>query len=123
ERRGIKLGELLLKQIFWFAQSNRYELIYLTTFNNQSTLIELLEYYGFNCTYTMYNGELVYEKVLSREGLSPLLGQSFFDAARLNYPRFCVGPEVEAYGVPIREAFHEALFPELANRRQPDLFG
>jgi hypothetical protein len=123
ERRGIKLGELLLKQVFWFAQSNRYDLIYLTAFPEQGTLIELLEYYGFICTYKTQNGELVYEKTLSREPLSPLSDQSFFDVARLNYPRFCVGSDVEAYGVPIKEAFHEALFPELANRVQPDLFG
>ena len=123
ERRGIKLGELLLKQAFWFAKSNRYDLVYLTTFPGQGTLIELLEYYGFKSTYKNNNGELVYEKPLCHEALSPLPGQSLFDAARLNYPRFCSGPDVEAYGVPIREAFHEALFPELADRKQPDLFG
>jgi len=59
ERRGIKLGELLLKQVLWFAQPNHYEVVYLTTFPEQSTLIDLLEYYGFRCTYTAANGELV----------------------------------------------------------------
>ena len=52
ESRGIKLGELLLKQVLWFAQSNRYDVVYLTTFSQQTTLIDLLEYYGFTSTYT-----------------------------------------------------------------------
>jgi len=30
--RGEKLGELLLKQILWFAFKNSYDLVYLTTF-------------------------------------------------------------------------------------------
>jgi GNAT superfamily N-acetyltransferase len=122
ERRGIKLGELLLKQVLWFAQSNQYEVVYLTTFPEQSTLIDLLEYYGFRCTYITNAGELVYEKALCRDALEPASGQSLFDAARLNYPRFCASPEVEAFGIPIKEAFHEVLFPELADRSQPDLF-
>jgi hypothetical protein len=49
-------------------------------------------------------------------------GQSFFAADRLNYPRFCAGSEVPVYGIPIQEAYHEILFPELVQRRQTDLF-
>jgi hypothetical protein len=70
ERRGIKLGELLLKQVLWFAQTNSYDLAYVTTFPEQATLIDLIEYYGFEHTYTKDNGELVYEKVLSRVPLA-----------------------------------------------------
>jgi len=122
ESRGIKLGELLLKNVLWFAQKNRYDVVYLTTFAEQVTLIDLLEYYGFVYTYTNLTGELVYEKSLSRERLFIQNGQSFFDAARLSYPRFCAGSEVPVYGIPIREAYHEILFPELVNRQQIDLF-
>lgn len=64
----------------------------------------------------------MYEKSLSRERLLAQDGQSFFDAARLNYPRFCAGSEVPVYGIPIQEAYHEILFPELFQRRQFDLF-
>lgn len=32
EQRGVKLGELLLKQVFWYAQSNKYDLVYLTAY-------------------------------------------------------------------------------------------
>ena len=33
EQRGIKLGELLLKKILWFAQQNGYDLTYLTAYS------------------------------------------------------------------------------------------
>ena len=58
EKRGIKLGELLLKQVFWFAQTNGFDLVYLTTFPNQQALIDLLEYYGFQRTSEDKKGEL-----------------------------------------------------------------
>lgn len=122
ERRGIKLGELLLKQALWFAQTNQHDLVYLTTFPDQGALIDLLEYYGFGRTYSKQDGEAVYEKSLRREALIPSPGQSLFDAARLNYPRFCANAEVLSYVIPIKEAFHEVLFPELADRRQANLF-
>ena len=123
EKRGIKLGELLIKQALWFAQTNAYDLVYLTTFSSQAALIELITYYGFAHTATSDKSELTYEKRLFRHPLpKPDAGVTFFDAARNAYPRFYAGLEIEAYGIPIQEAFHEELFPELAKPKQPDLF-
>ncbi len=48
--QGEKLGELLLKQILWFAQMNAFDLVYLTTFEDQDVLIQVLRYYGFAIT-------------------------------------------------------------------------
>lgn len=121
EKRGVKLGELLLKKAFWYAQSNKYDLVYLTTFDTQASLIDLLEYYGFNCTKTKSDGELIYEKRLSRNKLSKMAGLSEFETDRLNYPRF-ITDAVRAFGVPIKEAYHDVLYPDLVNKRQPDLF-
>lgn len=123
ENRGVKLGELLLKQILWHSQSNGHDVVYLTTFPNQTTLIYLLDYYGFRHTYDKSNGELVYEKAISRGRLDPVPGISLFDLARANYPRFATGEGVAAYAIPIQENFHEVLFPELVNRSQLSLFG
>ncbi|WP_419728144.1 hypothetical protein [Lichenicola sp.] len=123
EQRGVKLGELLLKQILWFSQSNKYDVVYLTTFARQATLIDLLVYYGFRHTYTKKNEELVYEKPMGIDALQPVFGVSSFDLARQNYPRFHLGPSVKAYTIPIQEAFHDALFPELADHSQLVLFG
>lgn len=113
ESRGVKLGELLLKQVLWYAQTNKHDVVYLTTFPTQATLISLLEYYGFEHTHDNKGGEMVYEKSLSRCRLLPEPAVSLFDLARRNYPRFATGDGVAAYAIPIQEDFHEILFPEL----------
>ncbi len=114
ESRGTKLGELLLKQAFWHAQINKYDLAYVTTYADQVPLIKLLEYYGFIHTYTKKNGEFVYEKTFSQ---APLIvagnNVDYFKEARKNYPRFSIQAPVEAFGVPIKEAYHDVLFPDL----------
>jgi hypothetical protein len=42
EYQGEKLGEQLLKKILWFAQSNRYDVVYLTVYPKHCFLIRLL---------------------------------------------------------------------------------
>ncbi|WP_336973832.1 GNAT family N-acetyltransferase [Sphingobium aromaticiconvertens] len=123
ESRGVKLGELLLKQVLWYAQSNNHDVVYLTTFPGQQTLMALLEYYGFRHTHDNANGEKVYEKAINRDRLAPPGSTSLFDLARENYPRFATGDGLAAYAIPIKEEFHEILFPELVNRSQFSLFG
>jgi ribosomal protein S18 acetylase RimI-like enzyme len=122
EKRGVKLGELLLKKVFWFAQANSYDLVYVTTYKTQSALIDLLEYYGFKNTATKADGELIYEKDFARAALSPVNGVSNFELARLSYPRFVTRPDIRAFGVPIKEGYHDTLYPDLKNTVQPDLF-
>ncbi|MCA8833854.1 MAG: GNAT family N-acetyltransferase, partial [Proteobacteria bacterium] len=114
ESRGTNLGELLLKQAFWYAQINDYDLAYVTTYADQVALISLLEYYGFNNTYIKDNGELVYEKEFSRAPLI-LTGSNvdYFTATRENYPRFSTQAPIQAFGIPIKEAYHDVLFPDL----------
>ena len=113
ENRGMKLGELLLKQVLWFSQANHYDLVYLTTFSDQNVLIDLLEYYGFQETGKKNKEEFIYEKVISRDRLLPDPNRSDFENARLNYPRFYTGPSIPAYVIPIKEEYHDQLFPEL----------
>ena len=121
--RGEKLGELLLKQVLWFAQRNAFDLVYLTTFSDQRVLISVLLYYGFENTGMNARGEEIYEKPLCRDRVEPAPGQSLFDLARTNYPRFVGHPPAEAFCVPIRGEYHDILFPELAAKIQEDLFG
>jgi ribosomal protein S18 acetylase RimI-like enzyme len=121
--RGEKLGELLLKQVLWFAQKNNFDLAYLTTFSNQKVLIRVLLYYGFENTGVNDFGEAIYEKPLFRDRIHPAPGENLFDLARVNYPRFVGRPPAEAFCVPIRGEYHDILFPELAKRIQEDLFG
>lgn len=122
EKRGLKLGELLLKKVFWFAQANSYDLVYVTTYPDQVSLIDLLEYYGFSQTATKADGELIYEKPFSTAKLDRQPDLSDFDLDRVHYPRFITGPNVRAFGVPILEEWHETLYPDLKSQKEPDLF-
>lgn len=122
ESRGVKLGELLLKKVFWFAQKNAYDLVYVTTYKTQNSLIDLLEYYGFQNTATKQDGELIYEKRFSQNRLSRELGQDLFTMAKINYPRFVSDAGVRAFGIPIKESYHDTLYPDLKYDPQGDLF-
>lgn len=70
----------------------------------------------------MKEGEITFEKCLSSDFLIAAPGADLFELARKGYPRFHVGAETEAYVVPIRQHFHETLFPELRDNTQPELF-
>lgn len=122
EKRGVKLGELLLKQVLWFAQLNGYDIAYLTSYQDQTALINLLEFYGFYRAGEKSNGELIYERGFASSKLAQVTGQTIFEAARQNYPRFLVTREVRGFGIPIKEAYHDTLYPDLWNPRQWDLF-
>ncbi|WP_282129115.1 GNAT family N-acetyltransferase [Roseobacter litoralis] len=123
EKRGVKLGELLLKMVLWYAQKNAYDLAYLTAYPDQDALIALLEFYGFRKTGTKGEaGELILERAFSRERLEPEPGVSIYDMDRMNYPRFILGPDVRGFVIPIKEGYHDVLFPDLRNARQPDMF-
>ncbi|MBS9719191.1 GNAT family N-acetyltransferase [Tianweitania sp. BSSL-BM11] len=122
EKRGVKLGELLLKQILWYAQSNDYGLTYLTTYEDQVSLISLLEFYGFANSGKNKNGELIYERSFSSEKLIRPEGAPAFELARRNYPRFVIDEAVCGFGIPIMESYHDILYPDLWCPKQPDLF-
>ena len=119
----MKLGELLLKQVLWYAQTNKYDLAYLTTYEEQVALMQLLEYYGFRNAGQNANGEYIYERDFSSAALVPQDGKSDFELAREHYPRFVLGDNTPGFGIPIQEEYHDTLYPDLYRPVQPDLFG
>ena len=110
---GEKFGELLLKQVLWFAQHNEYDVAYLTVFPKHAFLIDLLVYCGFRQTKTLPNGELMMEKLIAYGTLAAITG-SVFEFDRMNYPRFAEGDTVPKFCVPIQPDYHRRLFPEIA---------
>ncbi len=122
EMRGVKLGELLLKQVLWFCQSNSYDLTYVTTYDDQALLINLLEYYGFTKTGEKEDGELIYERGFSQSRASTDDHDDQFLLARTHYPRFIKNSETLGFGIPIKEDYHDTLYPDLWDPHQPDLF-
>jgi GNAT superfamily N-acetyltransferase len=121
EFRGEKFGELLLKQILWFAQRNRYGVIYITAYSKHVFLIDLLEYYGFQKTKTLPDGELFLEKIIVK-GPLPDAPPRVLDFDREVYPRFYDGPTVQKFYVPIKPDYHIRLFPEIAFAKELPLF-
>ena len=113
EYQGEKFGELLLKQILWFVQHNKYDLIYVTAFPKHAFLIDLLSYYGFSETKRVTTGEVMLEKPI-RTGALPAISGSPLDSDRLHYPRFHDGAAIRKFCVPIRPDYHRRLFPEIA---------
>ena len=123
EKRGIKLGELLLKKVLWFAQKNDYDLAYLTAYPDQDALIALLEFYGFEKTGTKgSDGELVLERSFSNTRLTRINGTSVYETDRKSYPRFVADAGVRGFVIPIKEDYHDVLYPDLRDARQPDMF-
>ena len=122
EKRGIKLGELLLKQVLWFAQKNDYDLAYLTAYPDQDALIALLEYYGFQQTATKDDSELILERTFSKHRLERKEHTPVYETDRKNYPRFVADKKVRGFAIPILEGFHDTLYPDLRAARQPDFF-
>jgi len=123
EYQGEKFGEQLLKKIFWFAQGNAYDLIYVTVFPKHELLITLLRTFGFETTQVRSNGELVMERPLHlAESVALAEGDSHLKFALRRYPRYCDGPSVAKYVIPIQSEFHTILFPEIAEVGDLPLF-
>lgn len=122
EKRGIKLGELLLKKVLWFAQKNDYNLAYITAYPDQVALIALLEFYGFQQTATKDDGELILERTFSHHRLERDKHTQVYETDRKNYPRFVADTKVRGFAIPIIEDYHDMLFPDLRDARQPDFF-
>jgi GNAT superfamily N-acetyltransferase len=121
EFQGEKLGELLLKQILWHVQRNKYDVVYVTAFPKHSFLIDLLGYYGFKTTSTLTNGEVVLERPIMT-GLLPAPICAVYDFDRYHYPRFYDAPTVRKFTIPIRPDYHHRLFPEIAFTTELPLF-
>jgi ribosomal protein S18 acetylase RimI-like enzyme len=123
EFQGERFGEQLLKKIFWFAQGNGYNLLYLTVYPKQELLISLLQRFGFMITQTRQDGELIMERPIALGTLPPRRAEEDVLTADFQiYPRFYDGPEVSKYVVPIKPEFHIILFPEIAEVKAVPLF-
>ena len=121
ESRGHSLGEHLLKQALWHTQRNNYDLAYVTAYPKHQTLIGVLELYGFQNTYTKHDGELVFEKQFSSQAVNSSPADDL-STIYSRYPRFAADSAVKSFGIPIKEHYHDILFPELNTNKQQSLF-
>jgi ribosomal protein S18 acetylase RimI-like enzyme len=122
DAQGHKIGELLLRKALWHAQNNQYDGIYLTLFEKQIALIDLLLRYGFSESGRTTRGELVISRSISREKLAVREHANLAELARMNYPRFTIQLPVSFFAIPIQWNFHRQLFPEHARLTPMPLF-
>lgn len=123
EHRGEKFGEQLLKKALWHAQSNKFDIVYLTAFEKQVDLISLLERFGFKKTHINNRGEAVLEKQMVYAEILANDRSKILELDRQFYPRIVDNDLVNKFIVPIRPHYHKVLFPEIALATPLPLFG
>ena len=100
---GTKLGERFVKKIFDFAVSNNIYNIYVTAFEKQAPLIDLLKRYGFT-QYGKKNNELVLTKKI------PTCVQALKNDILLDYP--AVNATSDKYLLSIYPKYHTGMFSD-----------
>ena len=113
---GTGYGELLLKTVFNYANSNDVDYIYVEVFPKYKGLIRLFEEFGFiTIEKKTHRGEIVVVKSLvcpvsEYEKLEPLEYNIIYGP-----PSFKI-ENVDYYIIPIQPQYHKMLFPEIENQ-------
>lgn len=118
-QHGYRYGELLLKSVFDYADKNKYQYLYFTTFPKHDELIDFAKSFGFYCIERPGHEEIIMQKSLefSEEDIrchSPLDFHIKFG------PRITKFSPNATFIVPIIPQFHDILFPEVIE--EPLLF-
>lgn len=115
---GIKLGELFLNKMFELCINKRIEWLYLTVYEKQHQLINLLENFGFQRI-----------EFKNSQGLSEIIMLKSLNKERVNsrgnemsiHPFYFDDPNVKKYVIPITPEFYGSLFKD-GKLREPTLF-
>jgi len=111
--RGRKIGELFLRAAFQYATNHRCESIFLHANDTQQrNLTSLIEDFGFSRAGS-YQGDSVYVK--KHPVQAPAIQMAPFDYARMYFPHYMSGVNVQKFLVPIQPQFHDILFPDYHN--------
>lgn len=99
--KGLRLGEGAIGVALWRWQEEKCDEIYVTVFKKQTTLIGILEWFGFYYVGMNARGECVYLK--SRITINYSDPYKAFPFVNPNF--------LKAGLIPIHEHFHDRLFP------------
>ncbi len=118
ESKGFRFGELLLRALFDYANSNRFKSIFVEANIKHQVLIHMLAELGFNeCGHkTGDTNELVLGKQLNpssidENSLTPLEFHKRFCPSHISWK------SSKGFVVPIVPCFHSSLFPELDDQQ------
>jgi predicted RNA-binding protein with PUA-like domain len=106
---GIKLGELFLNKMFEYCINQRINYLYLTVFEKQTQLIELLNQFGF------YRREFI-----NKQGLSEIRMIRCLDKSKITiqensatiHPFYLDNNSVTKYAIPIQPQYYSTLFKD-----------
>ena len=122
--RGRKLGELMLKQAFFYTIQNDFKACWMTVFPKHKILIDFIKDFGFeevgktNLKDKKTNElELVFQKIFFKTKDCKLKSLNF----HIKYfPFYDDSKNIGKYLIPIQEKYHNILFPE--KKEQLSLF-
>ncbi len=113
EHNGFRYGELLLKAALDYAFKNNYSWCFITLFEKQSHLSELLEDFGFSrLEHRTPLDELILAKPLKVQGGENLPALDF----HVRYGPRHFRTDVPWHLVPIQPRFSDVLFPETTSQ-------
>lgn len=115
ESKGNRLGELLLKPVFLYAESNNYDFIFFSAFPEQKDLISFAMDFGFRIVMPFHGQEIACVKSLKPSDtdiktMSPLELHIQYGPKRTKFENN------SSFIVPIRPDYHALLFPELEHQ-------
>lgn len=120
---GSKYGELLLKNLFQYAEKNSFNHIYVEVKEGQEFLIGFLEDFGFkDLNENKTSDEMRMGKPTSLVAPDPIQlaadsGVDGFEYHQRYGPNYCVPLKDRFYIVPIKPKYEEMLFPERQKQR------
>lgn len=97
---GRRLGEGAMGVALWLWGNSEARQIYVTTFDKQKGLIDLLTLFGFRNATRMGNGELVFLR--DKEDIDYTTPRSSFPFVNPDYPK--------AKYLPIKDVYHDRMF-------------
>lgn len=115
---GIKLGELFINKMSEYCIEQKINYLYLTVYEKQALLIELLTKFGF------------YKNIfINNQGVEEIRMIKSLDKSKIkikeniieNHPFYFDGKEVSKYAIPIRPDYYSKLFKD-GTLREPTLF-
>ncbi len=122
ERRGLKLGELLLKKSSGSLKRTNMTSSMSPHMRGRPPSLIFLNI-SDSRTLRQKGRRKDLRKRMGTRAPTPTDGDNRFDVHRLNYPRFAIVPDTAAFGIPIKEGYHDILYPDLKQQNQLDLFG
>lgn len=113
--QGNYYGELLLKAVFDYANSNKYKYMYFTAFPKQKKLILFSENFGFYKLSTKSKEKIFVKSFVYTKEES--LAMSAIDLNIKHGPYVTKFVDNESFVVPIMPGYHSLLFPELEKQK------